>query len=418
MELAVGEALVSLLDEKGRPTVTERVYVLPPGSQIGPIHARTSAKALIAGSLVAGVYGKTVDRESAYETLRGRVASAPDAPPSAAAGKPTIPGAAPADAGGGIMGSLNDILFGTTGPRGGKHDGWRKPWPSRPCVPLEATMTAKSCGRLAASSARRRGADPTWPGSRNPSNFPGWRQGSRCRKPLAHGGHAIRCRACSLPAARWTFPACSVSLAAACSRCSSGLAILWWSPDPRMTLQVSQFRLHRSLAKTLRRFMADPRCEVRFDSQFESVIGNCSRMPRSGQSGTWIVPDMIDAYLALHRAGHAHSVETWVDGRMMGGLYCVAIGHAVFGESMFALQPDASKIALAALVAFCRSAGVEMIDCQQNASHLASLGACEIPRPDFVAHVSRASAQAPPTWRFDPLYWLQLLPARPFSTTT
>jgi hypothetical protein len=117
-ELAVGEALVSFLDDKGRPTITERVYVLPPGSRIGPITAE-QRQALIANSLVAGVYEKTVDRESAYEKLKGRAETAPDAPPAA------TPGGAPAaqGAGGGVMGSLNEILFGSTGPRGGKHDG-------------------------------------------------------------------------------------------------------------------------------------------------------------------------------------------------------------------------------------------------------------------------------------------------------
>jgi hypothetical protein len=116
-ELAVGEALVSFLDDKGRPSVTERVFVLPPGSQIGPI-TLSQRQALIANSLVAGVYEKVVDRESAYEKLKGRAATAPDAP--AAAGQPGAP-AAPAS--GGVMGSLNEILFGSTGPRGGKHDG-------------------------------------------------------------------------------------------------------------------------------------------------------------------------------------------------------------------------------------------------------------------------------------------------------
>ena len=116
-ELAVGEALVSCLDDKGRPSVTERVYVLPPGSQIGPI-TPAQRQALLAGSLVAGTYEKLVDRESAYEKLKGRAATAPDAP--AAAGQPGAP-AAPAS--GGVMGSLNEILFGSTGPRGGKHDG-------------------------------------------------------------------------------------------------------------------------------------------------------------------------------------------------------------------------------------------------------------------------------------------------------
>lgn len=190
---------------------------------------------------------------------------------------------------------------------------------------------------------------------------------------------------------------------------SQGQPILWWSTDPRMVLQVENFRLHRSLKKTIQHFRADPRCEIRFDSAFDTVIGHCAHTPRSGQGGTWIVPEMQAAYRALHQAGHAHSVETWVDGELVGGLYCVAIGKAVFGESMFALRTDASKLALAALVGFCRYAGVQQIDCQQNTQHLASLGAAEMPRAQFVAQVQQAIGLAGPVWRFEPLYWKHLL---------
>jgi leucyl/phenylalanyl-tRNA---protein transferase len=147
------------------------------------------------------------------------------------------------------------------------------------------------------------------------------------------------------------------------------------------------------------------------------VIRACSAAPRAGQAGTWIVPDMIAAYVALHAAGHAHSVETWVDGELTGGLYCVAIGQAVFGESMFARRPDASKIALAALVGFCRRHALPMIDCQQNTAHLTSLGASEMRRADFVAHVARARAQPAPDWDFAPVYWNELLSARPTQPT-
>ena len=167
----------------------------------------------------------------------------------------------------------------------------------------------------------------------------------------------------------------------------AGQPILWWSPDPRMVLQTADFRLHRSLRKTLAAFCASPRCEIRFDHGFETVISACSQAPRTGQSGTWILPEMVAAYGELNRASHAHSVETWIDGELAGGLYCVAIGRAVFGESMFTRRPDASKIALAALVAFCRRHGIAMIDCQQKTSHLASLGAREMPRQRFVSHV-------------------------------
>ncbi|WP_313071919.1 leucyl/phenylalanyl-tRNA--protein transferase [Melaminivora sp.] len=193
---------------------------------------------------------------------------------------------------------------------------------------------------------------------------------------------------------------------------SEGQPILWWSPDPRMVLPVTEFRLHRSLKKTLQRFRSTPGCEVRVDTAFSAVIQACAGMPRTGQSGTWIVPEMVAAYEALHAAGHAHSVEAWVDGRLVGGLYCVALGRAVFGESMFAHAADASKIALAALVCMARRAGVQLIDCQQNTGHLASLGAREVPRAEFLAHVARACALSDFEWRFASLYWDELLPPK------
>jgi leucyl/phenylalanyl-tRNA--protein transferase len=190
---------------------------------------------------------------------------------------------------------------------------------------------------------------------------------------------------------------------------SSGQPILWWSTEPRMVLQVANFRLHRSLRKTIQRFRSNPHCAIRFDSAFDRVIEACAHTKRAGQGGTWILPEMVVAYQALHRAGHAHSVETWVDGELVGGLYCVAIGRAVFGESMFAHRSDASKLSLAALVGFCHAQGVKRIDCQQNTGHLATLGAAEIPRSAFVFGVQEAIAQAPLAWHFDPLYWNPIL---------
>jgi leucyl/phenylalanyl-tRNA--protein transferase len=190
---------------------------------------------------------------------------------------------------------------------------------------------------------------------------------------------------------------------------SRGQPILWWSTDPRMVLQVSQFKLHRSLKKTMQRFQANASCAIRFDSAFDQVIAHCAHTARDGQGGTWILPEMVAAYRALHRAGYAHSVETWVDDALVGGLYCVNIGRAVFGESMFAHRTDASKLALAALVGFCRAKGVALVDCQQNTPHLASLGAGEIPRAAFAARVQEAIAQPPPAWTFDTLYWSYLL---------
>jgi leucyl/phenylalanyl-tRNA--protein transferase len=190
---------------------------------------------------------------------------------------------------------------------------------------------------------------------------------------------------------------------------SEGQPILWWSTDPRMVLFTREFRLHRSLRKTLTHFAADERCEVRIDTAFSEVIRACSGSHRPGQSGTWIVPAMVRAYEQFHRDGYAHSVETWIDGELAGGLYCVAIGGAVFGESMFTRVPDASKIALAGLVALCRVHGVPLIDCQQNTQHLASLGAREITRDDFVKQVAVNTARPPIAWRFQPLYWSELL---------
>ncbi len=190
---------------------------------------------------------------------------------------------------------------------------------------------------------------------------------------------------------------------------SDGQPILWWSTDPRMALQVQNFRLHRSLRKTLQRFVGAPNHEVRIDTAFAEVIAACAGTSRHGQPGTWIVPDMVQAYTQLHVAGMAHSVETWINGKLVGGLYCVALGHMVFGESMFTRVPDASKIALAGLVAFCRENGLPMIDCQQNTGHLASLGASEIPRADFLARVRTLTPLPCPTWRFAPLYWQHLL---------
>jgi leucyl/phenylalanyl-tRNA--protein transferase len=124
-----------------------------------------------------------------------------------------------------------------------------------------------------------------------------------------------------------------------------------------MVLQVDRFRLHRSLRRVLQAFRLNANCEIRIDTAFDTVIAACAAATRPAQTGTWIGPEMQAAYRALHRAGHAHSVETWVGGRLVAGLYCVAIGRAVFGESMFTHVTDGSKIALSALVALCRGAG-------------------------------------------------------------
>ncbi|PXW27260.1 leucyl/phenylalanyl-tRNA--protein transferase [Paraburkholderia caballeronis] len=182
---------------------------------------------------------------------------------------------------------------------------------------------------------------------------------------------------------------------------SDGQPVLWWSPDPRMILRPDEFKVSPSLRKTLKRVLRDDAWEIRVDDDFRAVMRACAQAPRHGQRGTWITADVIDAYSSLHRAGEAHSIETWFDGERVGGLYGVSLGRMFFGESMFAALTDASKIALAALVAHLRRHGVELIDCQQNTSHLASLGGREIARRAFVAHVRATVNDASIPWRFD-----------------
>ena len=196
---------------------------------------------------------------------------------------------------------------------------------------------------------------------------------------------------------------------------SAGQPILWWTTDPRMVLQPDAFRLHRSLRKTLTKLLTGQRLEIRIDHSFERVIRACAHTPRDGQDGTWILPAMVQAYCRLHAAGHAHSVEAWVDGELAGGLYCVNLGGMVFGESMFSRQSDASKVALAALVAMAKHHALPLIDCQQNTPHLASLGGELMPRSTFLRQVKRLTSLPAPRWQFDPVYWDLLLPQPPIS---
>ncbi len=190
---------------------------------------------------------------------------------------------------------------------------------------------------------------------------------------------------------------------------SDGQPVLWWAPDPRMVLLTQDFRISRSLRKTLARFAREPGCEVRIDHAFPRVVDACAQSPRDGQTGTWIVPEMIGAYNELHRLGKAHSFETWVDGELIGGLYGVSLGRMFFGESMFSRRSDASKIALAGLVAFCRAHGVPMIDCQQRTGHLASLGGAEMPRGEFERRLTPCLGEPPiADWTYHPRLWRQL----------
>jgi leucyl/phenylalanyl-tRNA---protein transferase len=174
--------------------------------------------------------------------------------------------------------------------------------------------------------------------------------------------------------------------------------VLWWSPDPRMVLVPGELRIARSLRKRLTR----RDYEVRADGCFEDVIGACAA-PRPGQDGTWITGEMMAAYTALARAGHAHSVETWIDGELAGGLYGVALGRMFYGESMFTRTPDASKIALAHLVRQLERWGFGMIDCQMATAHLASFGAQEIPRAEFMRKLAILVnyADSVRVWRLD-----------------
>ncbi len=162
---------------------------------------------------------------------------------------------------------------------------------------------------------------------------------------------------------------------------NAGDPILWWSPDPRLVLFIDEFKLRRSLKKRMKHF------EIRYDTAFEEVMKACGAIPREGQEGSWIIPEVIEAYSVLHDMGYAHSIETWQDGKLVGGLYGVVIGKMFFGESMFARVNDASKVAFATLIERLKAEGFTMIDCQVPSPHLKSLGAREISRKEFVHYL-------------------------------
>lgn len=173
--------------------------------------------------------------------------------------------------------------------------------------------------------------------------------------------------------------------------------VLWWSPDPRMVLFTGEFAPQRSLKRRIRAGLNAGRFEVRVDADFTATMLACAG-PRRGQDGTWITDPIVAAYGELHRRELAHSVEVFVDGARVGGLYGVALGRMFFGESMFSAAPDASKIALAALVQLLLREQVPMLDCQQDTAHLASLGARCISRADFCAHLASAVRRPPIDW--------------------
>jgi leucyl/phenylalanyl-tRNA---protein transferase len=194
---------------------------------------------------------------------------------------------------------------------------------------------------------------------------------------------------------------------------NEGEPVLWWSPDPRMVLVPEELHVSRSLAKRVRQ----RGFEIRADTDFAGVIAGCAE-PRPGQQGTWISPAIRGAYVALHDEGIAHSVETWIDGQLAGGLYGIALGRAFFGESMFARVTDASKLAFVHAVCQLRRWEFGLIDCQMTTSHLATFGAREIPRAVFLRRIAALIARSGPRtpWRFDGDLAADLLRSRPVAT--
>lgn len=183
---------------------------------------------------------------------------------------------------------------------------------------------------------------------------------------------------------------------------SDNQPVLWWSPDPRMVLEPKHFKVSHSLQKTMRQFYHDPSCRLEVDVDFGAIMRACALTSRKDQDGTWITHEIVDAYTQLHEKGSAHSIAVMQGGELIGGLYCVALGAMVFGESMFSRQKDSSKLALASLCAWCYDHGVPMIDCQQETAHLRSLGANAIPRAQFLPLARQALAKkAIDPWDFD-----------------
>jgi len=179
--------------------------------------------------------------------------------------------------------------------------------------------------------------------------------------------------------------------------------VLWWSPDPRMVLKPGHFKCSESLRKNIRLFCQDTHSQLLVDADFGAVIRACATSSRKDQDGTWITHEIMDAYTTIHEQGHAHSIALVEQGELVGGLYCVALGGMVFGESMFSRRPDASKIALAALSAWCIENAVAMIDCQQETNHLSSLGAAPISRAVFLGQlqISLNQTNIDKPWTFD-----------------
>ncbi len=166
--------------------------------------------------------------------------------------------------------------------------------------------------------------------------------------------------------------------------------LLWWSLDPRLIIRPGEMRVSKSLKRTLRK----DKFEVKVDTNFREVMLHCAETPRKDQDGTWIMDEMVDAYCELHQLGIAHSFESYQDGELVGGLYGIDIGQVFFGESMFHTVTDASKVAFFHLHQFLQEHGFKLIDCQQETSHLMSLGSYAIPRSEFLDELKVLTAEA------------------------
>lgn len=167
---------------------------------------------------------------------------------------------------------------------------------------------------------------------------------------------------------------------------SEGMPILWWSPDPRLVLNLNEFHVSRRLRQLLKKKVF----RVTFDRNFSAVVRSCASVPRPGQNGTWITPEMQEAYIRLNRLGFAHSVESWMGDELVGGVYGVSLGKGFFGESMFSREDNASKVALAALVRRLDAWGFHFLDAQVTTPHMLRLGAREIPREVFLDRLHAA----------------------------
>lgn len=166
---------------------------------------------------------------------------------------------------------------------------------------------------------------------------------------------------------------------------NAGEPIMWWSPNPRFVLFPTEIAISKSMRKIIRK----KTFEIQYDTAFEQVINACSSTPRIGQTGTWLIPEMIEAYIQLHQLGLAHSIETWQDGQLVGGLYGVALGKCFFGESMFSHVSNASKTALIHLAQTLANQNYMLMDCQVHTPHLESMGARHIPRKEFMDYLDR-----------------------------